>query len=435
MRNIQLIAFREFWTRVRKRTFLIATFGLPILMMLLIVGIVYIAILSKENALIAIKDDTGWFEDKFRGLDQGENLRFVYFHDTTQRINIFVENNKAKYDGILFIPKIEDIHHPIGIRYYADKAMGMQMEYSLQDALQYVIQNKMLAEKGLDEQWLETYEQKISIESVIGDNSAKGIGAVAGIIGNIMGMLIYLYLLIYGTMVMKSISEEKTNRVVEVMLSCTRPFDMMMGKIIGIGFVGFTQFILWMAVLFFGQLLLGIIFADKLMMLQDMSTLGLQQQGMQDSAKIIETIQALDTLNVPMLIIGFLVYFIGGYLFYGAQFAAVGAAITDDGESQQFMIPIIIPIIMAFVFTSIAIEQPGSAAAWWGSMLPFTSPIVMMARLPYGIPIFELLISIGILFSSGILMVFLSARIYRIGILIQGKKVTFSELGKWMWKG
>jgi ABC-2 type transport system permease protein len=136
-----------------------------------------------------------------------------------------------------------------------------------------------------------------------------------------------------------------------------------------------------------------------------------------------------------MLIIGFLFYFIGGYIFYGAQFAAVGAAVTDEGESQQFMLPILLPIIMAFVFTSIAIEQPGSAAAWWGSMLPFTSPIVMMARLPFGVSIPELLLSLSILLASGILMVALSSRIYRIGILVQGKKVTFSEIGKWLLKG
>ncbi len=435
MRNIRLIAFREYWTRVRKRSFLIATFGIPILMLLLVVGIVYIAILSKDNAVIAVKDETGWFEDKFRGLDQGASLRFEYYNDSTTDINNFFKEKEEKYDGVLYIPKFQDIRNPIGIRYYADKAMGLQMEGTLQKAIQNVLQNKMLQEKGLDETWLSAYEQEISIESVIGDNAAKGIGEVAGTIGYLMGMLIYLYLIIYGSMVMKGVSEEKTNRIVEVMLSCTRPFDMMMGKIMGIGAVGFTQFVLWISVLFLGQLILGLVFADKLMMLQDISTAGLQQQQMQDSAKILEAIQAIDTLNLPLLITGFLTYFMGGYMFYGAQFAAVGAAITDEGESQQFMLPILIPIIMAFVFTSIAIEQPGSSAAWWGSMLPFTSPIVMMARLPFGVPILELLLSIFILLVSGVLMVYLSAKIYRIGILVQGKKVTFAEIGKWLMRG
>jgi ABC-2 type transport system permease protein len=431
MRNIWLIIQREYITRVRKKSFLIATFGIPIFMVVVMAGIIYIATQTQEEHLIFVKDDTGIFQDKFRGLDQGETLRFEYSDDSITSIHKFIKDNENSCDGILFIPKL-DYNNPLGIKYYGKVAIGLQTEQLIQKAIQEKIQQQRLLLKGLDVQWLDELNKEVSIETIINNEKSKGYSSVASTLGYIMGFLIYLYLIIFGTMVMRGVAEEKTNRIVEVMLSTTKPFDLMMGKIIGIGGVGLTQFILWILVVIIGQLCLGLFFGDKLLALQSLSSSSLQQQNLQDSAKILELVQAFDTIDKARLMFSFLFYFVFGYLFYAAQFAAIGAAVTDEGDTQQYTMPIVLPIIISFTLMSVAIQQPASSAAWWGSMLPFSSPIVMMARIAYGISWGEQLLSMFFLVIGAVAMVFLSARIYRVGVLIQGKKITFKEIGKWM---
>jgi ABC-2 type transport system permease protein len=238
-----------------------------------------------------------------------------------------------------------------------------------------------------------------------------------------------MFIFIYGAMVMKGVAEEKNNRIVEVMLSSIQPFQLMTGKVLGIGLVAFLQSIIWFATIFLVQMLLGIFFADKLKELSE-----LQSQGMSSSnqAAILEVINTFKLLDLSRITWSFFFYFVFGFLFYGAQFAAVGAAITDDMDANSYTFPIAMPIVIAIMIMNVAIQQPGSPLAVYSSMIPWFSPVVMLARIPFDISYTEQFISMGLLAGGAFFMLWLAARIYRVGILIQGQKVSFKDIGKWI---
>lgn len=427
MRRILLIIQREYTTRVRTKSFILTTLLVPLASILLIVGMIVIAINSNEKLHIAVKDDSKIFEDKFRGLDQGESLRFHY-EKQISLMELRSEVKAGNFDGVLYIPE-QDLNRPAGIRYYSPNALGPSTEMLISDALTDVIKEKVLEREGYDSELISKLDEKVTFESVINDEAKSGDSAAASGVGYVMAFIIYIYLFVYGTMVMKGVAEEKTSRIVEVMLSSVKPFELMMGKIIGIGLVGLTQFVFWFLGLFGGQMLMGILFAEKLVALQTM------QAGSQASVSetaVLEVIQALGELNFPRIIVSFIFYFGFGYLFYGAQFAAIGAATTDEGDTSSYTFPISMPIVLAIVIMNIAIQQPGAPVAVWSSMIPFFSPVVMMARIPFEISIWEQLLSMLILAASSIGMVWLASRIYRVGILTQGKKVGLKDFGKWI---
>ena len=243
--------------------------------------------------------------------------------------------------------------------------------------------------------------------------------------------MIYIFLIVYGAMVMRSVTEEKTNRIVEVLVTSVKPFQLMIGKIIGIGAVGLTQFFLW-AILTFGiNMLLPMFLGDKMLAMQSMQQSQLANTS--ESTQILMNISnAFNDLAVGRMLFSFVFYFIFGYLFYASQFAAIGAAMTDDSDAQSFTFPVTIPIIISMILMSATLSQPFSSAAFWGSMLPFSSPIIMITRIPFQVPWWEQLLSMFILFICSMGMVYVAAKIYRVGILIQGKKITFKEIGKWI---
>ena len=432
MKKIWFIIQREYITRVRKKSFIVLTLLLPVLIGLMTVSVVELASNAQEKLTIAVKDDSGLFEDKFRGMDIGESLRFKYLTNNPQSIDSLKDMyQNIDCDGILYIPKIE-LERPLGIAYYSDNELGMATEQHIEKNISTEIRRRALTERNYNIDTIELFNKNISIEKIIANEKKKGGSEVAGIFGYICGMLIYIFLIVYGAMVMKSITEEKTNRIVEVLVTTVKPFQLMIGKIVGIGAVGLTQFILW-AILTLGiNMLIPFFLGDKMLAMQAMQQNGQIVNSSESTQMLMNITNAFSDIDIGRMLFSFIFYFIFGYLFYASQFAAIGAAMTDDSDAQSFTFPITIPIIISMVLMSVTLSQPFSSAAFWGSMLPFSSPIIMLTRIPFHVPWWQQLLSMFILFISSLGMMYIAAKIYRIGILIQGKKVTFKEIGKWI---
>lgn len=432
MKKIWYIIQREYITRVKKKSFILLTLLLPVLIGVTMVAMVMIATSAQERLTIAVKDESGLFEDKFRGLDIGESLRFKYLTNNPQPLDTLLRvYQAADYDGLLYIPAL-DIDKPLGITYYSDVELGMTTEHHIEKAITEEIRKRVLEREHYNVELIDKLDSDISIEKIIKDEKKTGSAAIAGGFGYVCGLLIYVFLIVYGAMVMKSVTEEKSNRIVEVLVTSVRPFQLMIGKIIGIGAVGLTQFVLWGLLTFVVQLIIGLFMGDQLMAVQQVPVSS-QMGDMAESTKIIADITgAFQELNILRIVFSFIFYFVFGYLFYASQFAAIGAAMTDDSDAQSFTFPITIPIIISMVLMSVTLQQPFSSAAFWGSMLPFSSPIIMITRIPFHVPWWEQILSMLILVLSSLVTVYMAAKIYRVGILIQGKKVTFREIGKWI---
>lgn len=431
MKKIWYIIQREYITRVRKKSFILLTLLLPVLIGFTTVALVEIATNAQEKLTIAVKDESGLFEDKFRGMDMGESLRFKYLTNNPQSIDSLKDiYQNIDCDGILYIPKIE-LEKPLGIAYYSDNELGITTEAHIRKNLTEEIRNRALLQRNYNVDTIAMFDKEVSIEKIIHNEKKNGSSEVAGIFGYACGFIIYIFLIVYGAMVMRSVTEEKTNRIVEVLVTSVKPFQLMIGKIIGIGAVGLTQFFLW-AILTFGiNMLLPMFLGDKMLAMQTMQQSQLANTS--ESTQILMNISnAFSDLAIGRMLFSFVFYFIFGYLFYASQFAAIGAAMTDDSDAQSFTFPITIPIIISMILMSATLSQPFSSAAFWGSMLPFSSPIIMITRIPFQVPWWEQLLSMFILFISSMGMVYVAAKIYRVGILIQGKKITFKEIGKWI---
>ncbi len=432
MKKVWFIIHREYTTRVRKKSFILLTLLLPVLIGLMTVAMIEIATNAQEKLTIAVKDESGLFEDKFRGMDIGESLRFKYLTNNPQSIdslkNIY---QNIDCDGILYIPKI-NLEKPLGIAYYSDNELGSTTEEHINKNVSEEIRRRALLERNYNADTIELFNKPVSIEKIINNEKKKSGSEVAGIFGYACGFLIYIFLIVYGAMVMRSITEEKSNRIVEVLVTSVKPFQLMIGKIIGIGAVGLTQFVLWGILTFGINMLLPLFLGDKMLAMQTMQQTNQFTNTSESTQLLINISNAFHDLDIARILFSFVFYFIFGYLFYASQFAAIGAAMTDDSDAQSFTFPVTIPIIVSMILMSVTLQQPFSSAAFWGSMLPFSSPIIMIARIPFHVPWWQQLLSMFILFICSLGMVFVAAKIYRVGILIQGKKITFKEIGKWI---
>lgn len=431
MNKIWYIIQREYITRVRKKSFIILTLLLPLLVGLLTISMIVLAAKSSENLHIAVLDESHLFQDKFRGLDEGESLRFSYL-DSTAKFDVLKEQYQVGYDGLLYIPAI-DLDRPLGITYYSENELGVATEDRINTAINQEIRRRVLLKNNYDEELIDKLDKgNIALTKIIKDEKKEGSAGYAAGIGYVCGLLIYIFLIVYGAMVMKGITEEKSNRIVEVLITAVKPFDLMLGKIIGIGAVGLTQFILWGILTFAVNMVIGTIFHDQMLQLQQLKQAGQMTSASESQQLFFDAMTGLSGLNYVRIGLSFIFYFIFGYIFYSAQFAAIGAAMTDDSDAQSFTFPITIPIIISMVLMSVTLQQPHSSAALWGSYLPFSSPIIMMTRIPFNVPWGQQLLSMLILLLSSLALIWVAAKIYRIGILIQGKKVTLKEIGKWV---
>ena len=437
MNKIWLIIKREYLTRVRNRTFIITTLLLPLLFVGIIAGSTYLSVQGKETLNIAVIDSGGYFKNN---LKSSHDLAFSYAPgvDTT--------NYAAKgYSAVLLIPTAQGA--PYIIR--SKKTIGAGSKGNIEDKINAAIENRLLQNAGIEKSTLDSIHAKSQTTNLItleeGDDKGtrESNQLFAYGIGYGCGILIYITMLIYGMMVMRGVMEEKTSRIAEVIVSSVKPFQLMMGKIIGIGAVGLTQFVMWILLI-----LLLVNGASLFMSHETLAQVQAMQQnggmmggGMQanGSAEAIYNVQhAAGTVNWLLIIGCFIFYFLGGYLFYASLFAAVGSVVEDVQSSQSLTLPITMPIIFSFIVMTNAVQNPDTPIAVWTSQIPFSSPMVMMARIAYGVPgtvsYLELISSMLILVAGFLFTTWLAGKIYRTGILLYGKKPSWGQMMKWAFR-
>ena len=438
MNKTWLIIQREYTSRVKNKRFLLITILMPLLMVALIVGSAYLSSTGTEQRTIAVIDPNGFFKGHLKNSQQ---LQFSFPSD------VDTSNYKQKgYSDVLILPKFEG-NQKVDYILRSKKSMGMMLQESITNKINSAIEDQMLQDAGIHQDVLDSIHKSSQFAELKayedkGKTSKESNAALASGIGYASGFLIYLTMFIYGSMVMRGVMEEKTNRIAEVIISSVKPFELMMGKIIGIGAVGLTQFLLWIVLITtLSSVALGMLPAD---IQHQVSTLqqsnGQMAGGMMqasESAQRIYNIQhTLATANWPLIISCFIFYFLGGFLFYAALFAAVGSVVNEDPQdAQSLMFPITMPIIFSYVITNVVIQNPNTPMAFWASIIPFSSPMVMMARIAYGVPstvpYWELALSMLTLIAGFVFTTWLSGKIYRTGILMYGKKVTWKEMIKW----
>lgn len=432
MNKIWIIIKREYLTRVRKKSFVITTILLPFLF----AGMFLIPILmvqTDDNEKVAVVDDSKLFTNKLAD-DGGVHYKFVDAKMDTLK-NSYL---KLGYTGVLHIPAM-DINRPGSINYYSKGQMNVMMKSNMERKLKTVIEDLRMEQAGIDKAKLEGIRTHVDIVNLTGKDEKKGSAGLALAIGYGSGFLIYIILLVFGMGVMRGVMEEKMNRVAEVMISSVKPFQLMMGKIVGIAGVGLTQFLIWIVLIIGINLLLPLFISPET--LQAASTQGGAMGGGQSNAAMAEMMEKInfvkENVSWSMVIFCFLFYFLGGYLFYAALFAAVGSLVNEDpNDAQSLTFPVTLPVIISIFMMFAAVRNPNGSVAVWGSLIPFTSPVVMMARIPYGVPgtvpYWQLILSMLLLIGGIIGTTWVAAKIYRTGILLYGKKVTLKEVGKWL---
>ena len=417
MRKIWLIIKREYLVRVRKKAFIVMTIVGPLLMAALMIVPTYLANETQELRTIGIE------EDGFEFINEIEDTDFLHFskiptEEATLLKNDFSESN---YYALLYI-------EGDNFTLFSNQQISLTVSKAIENQLEQIIEYQKLKAAGIDLTILSEAQSTIHITTKIitEDGSTTNSKAEASMgIGFICGILIYMFIFMYGTMVMRGVIEEKTSRIVEVIISSVKPFQLMMGKILGVALVGLTQFALW--------ILLTIAIASVAeLMFMDASSMTSELNSTQQSILLSELSNLTGGINLMQIFVSFIFYFLAGYLMYSSLFAAVGSAVDAEADTQQFVLPITIPLILAFILIQPIMENPDGPLAFWMSIIPFTSPVIMMVRLPFGVATWEIALSMVILILSFVLTTYLAGKIYRTGILMYGKKTSYKELWKWL---
>lgn len=438
MNKIWIIIQREYITRVKRKSFIITTLLAPLGFFALIAGSVLISTYPQGRTDVAIVDESGLFKDvSFADAED----QTVYFHKVDDKYEQLAptlpgdKGEKKKYSAIVYIPagfNINNPNNPVIAYRYVERPGVMKKQFINQRMNEAVDKVRMKILK-IDEETQKQMQTKTELDfsSLEDKTEKKGYTEAAGIAGMIMGFAIYISLFFYGTMIMKGVQEEKTNRIVEVLTSSVKPFQLLMGKIIGVGAVGLTQFILWIVLIFGVNIVAGIIFGVAF---NPQTSVGMGQMPNNaiDTDEMQLIVNNISTLPFTQIMIFFPIYFLGGFLLYGSLFAAIGAAIGEDGDQQSLMIPVTVPIIISILIAVNVINNPDSSLGFWGSIIPFTSPVVMSALLPFRPVWWQVALSLSLLIGGFVLTTYIAAKIYRIGILMYGKKITFKEMVRWI---
>jgi len=438
MNKIILIAQREFLTRVMKRTFLLSTILLPLIIFGFYALMIYFSINGEDAIKVAVSDKAAILKG---ALKSDEDVSFTIVKDTTTAQLKQLLTSK-QYDAYLVLPPVNTPTEKMQI--VSDKKIGIASRQRIENRVNRVLEESRLQTSlNVTTSQLDSLQQEVELEySTIKGEKESDIGAIASnIIGYISGFLIYIVLFIYGSMVMRGVMEEKVNRIAEVVVSSVRPFQLMMGKIIGIGSVGLIQFIIWFVLVFGLQLLLPLFFPQLGEQMQQQAAAG---PGMMPGGSVAASSDAIsklaeikNSINIPLVLGAFIFYFLGGYLLYASLFAAVGSAVNEDPQdAQSLLLPITMPIIFGIVIMTKAVSDPNSGIAVFGSLFPLTSPIVMMGRIAHGvgdtgIPVWQLITSMALLIGGFIGTTWLAGKIYRVGILMYGKKATWKTMWQW----
>jgi ABC-2 type transport system permease protein len=431
MNKIRLIIEREYVSRVKKKTFLIMTLVGPLLFAGLIIIPAWLAMREKSENRVYVLDNSGQFGAK---LKSNAETKFVVFNESEEKGRTLIKE-QDDHHLLLIIGEIQADGLPV-VRILGQSNPSLDLLQSIENQINAEIKNQQLLKSGIDPGLVARIKPDIDIQTLVlsEEGEKEGSSTAATVIGFGSGFLIYIFIFLYGSQVMTGVMEEKTSRVVEVLISSVRPFELMLGKIVGVALVGLTQFLLWLVLSYAIMGAVGSVV--DLPSQKNAPTELVQDPAMQEQVnkkmKRIGLFRELGNLPVASIVFYFLFYFLGGYLLYSALFAAVGAAVDNQQDAQQFMFPITIPIIAAIALAQFVIKDPNSNLAFWLSVIPFTSPIIMMIRIPFEPPFWQILLSMLSLVAGFFATTWLAGKIYRVGILMYGKKVTYLELWKWI---
>ncbi len=443
MNKIKIIIKREYLTRVRKKSFIVMTILGPILLCALCVVPVLLQEAEQSRTEIIVVDNTAelvndkslsLFKEKF---NSNNDVAFVYMDNIETAQKLLKENS---CDGVLEIVKTNDTPPIKSFMYYGENEPGIKVQEEVKNQLVNILKDNILrydygmSNKEID--WINNPKVDFYTKNILtGESSFNEIKTA---LGGIAGFLIYIFILLFASMMMKSVSEEKVNRIVEVLVSSIKPVQLLLGKLFAIALVGLTQFAMWVVLTF-------VLISAVQVAVPDLFTTPAQEEIMINERVISvdtinavengnanEIIQGLKAINYPLIIVMFLFFFLTGYMLYASLFGAIGSLIDTDTDGQQFILPATIPIIIAIVAMPVVIENPAGSIAFWLSIIPFTSPIIMMIRIPFGVPIWELGLSVVLMLIAIALCIWIAAKIYRTAILLYGKRISYKEIWKWL---
>jgi ABC-2 type transport system permease protein len=434
MNKLWLIIEREYLTRVRKKSFILTTLLSPLIFVALFTVPTLIAIYTeKEQKNIAVKDESGTF------VIPADTAASIAFTALAEPLDVLKLTYRGRgFDGVLHIPAFEDSVKQLDVQYFSEGQLSLgDVEY-IADAVEEGVESHKIKQAGYSQEVMENFKTGVVLaqrelafneQGELVETDKKNNAAIASVIGFVSAFIIYVILLFYGTMIMRSVMEEKTSRIVEVMISSVRPFQLMLGKIIGVSGVGITQMLIWVGLTLALTSAAGVFFG------LEASTMGaVQEAGQQEALSRSEEVFSMVTAqNWGYIIPVFVLYFLGGYFIYASLFAAVGSAMGDDmGESQSLSMVAMTPIILSIIMLGPVIDDPTGSLATWLSLIPIFSPVIMPARLAFEPPVWELALSLLLLLGSAVFFVWLSGRIYRVGILLYGKNASVKEIVRWV---
>ncbi len=434
MNKIGLIIKREYMTRVRKRSFLILTFLGPILMAAIYIIPIMLALnASNENMRIAVVDESHWFEDRFTNTKE-----HTFVNMPKQPIDSVKELVKSGiFDMAVYVPPTQ-LNIPSNAVVYSLRQVPMEVESYISNVMKKEIEDQKLMAKGVDPEIVSAVKTDVNLQIMRMDdkgNEKETFTKVQFALGIGLSMLVYMFIIFFGGQVMQGVSEEKTNRIIEVIISSVKPFQLMMGKIIGVSLVALTQFVLW--ILLTGALYLGFsafmgLSSPEILTSGTVMNQQISSNDIMSNEAVQNIIQIAHSIDFGTIIGCFLIFFILGYLLYATLYAAIGSLVDNNTDSQQFTLPVTVPLIVAIISSFYIVNNPDSSLSVWLSMIPFTSPISMMVRIPFGVPIWQIVLSVVILAGTFVAMTWFAAKIYRTGILMYGKKLSYKEIFKWL---
>lgn len=436
MSIISLIIKREFIAKVRNKSFIVMTFLSPLLFVGIAMFVGYLSSMKADTRQIAIHDETGRFVNEFLAKNKPSE---EYNYQDVSAIDLPTLKKSIEdeaYEGVLFIPKAKNnavLENEI--QFISNESPSISFIEKTQDVIAKKMTLANLEAAHLDTLAIHQAEAKVAInlKKASGEQSLKGLNEIKIAIGGAFGYLIMMFIIIYGNMVMRSVIEEKTNRIIEIIISSVRPFQLMMGKIIGTSLAGILQFFIW-AIIGLGLLFSASVFLGANVGATNQIPPEMMQSAQNELATSAQMYVA-EILNLPIATIlsCFVIYFIGGYFLYSSFYAAIGAAVDNETDSQQFLLPIIMPLVLGvYIGFFTVVNDPHGTVATIFSMVPLTSPIVMLMRIPFGVPLWQIALSITLLFATFFLVVWFASKIYRVGILMYGKKPTWKELYRWL---
>jgi ABC-2 type transport system permease protein len=432
MDKIWLVIQREYVARVKKKSFLLVTLLTPLIFPAIMGVFVWIALEEDNNQslrIIEVVDD-----NKLFFLESSDQYAFSFSDASPDEAKKLVQDGN-RY-GFLHIPKF-DIKEPTGISFYGEENPSMSLISYLENNLRKKIEEQRLFESGIDPKIINDVRTKVAIKSITLDEQGTETVSDATVnyaIGFVAGILIYMFIFIYGNQIMQGVIEEKSSRIVEILVSSLKPFQLMLGKIIGIAGVGLTQLLIWIVLV---GTLTTIVTGFLGMQMPQQQAMELANpelaQGIAQNTEMGDILLVISGINYVQIALSFVFYFLGGYLLYGALFAAIGSAVDAPSDAQQFMLPVTIPLIVAYMGLFVfVLNDPNSTTSFWLSVVPLTSPIAMMGRVSYGVPFWELALSMGLLIVGFLFTTWVAGKIYRIGILMHGTKPSYKTLWKWI---